>query len=75
MSDCLTRRNATKGFLTALGGGLILDRKGSAFGAQKRDLPQESIRTQICVIGAGSGGTGAALAAARAGADVVLLER
>lgn len=38
-------------------------------------LPQERIRTQVCVIGGGSGGIGAALAAARAGAGVVLLER
>lgn len=35
----------------------------------------ETLKTQVCVIGAGSGGTGAALAAARAGAKVVLLER
>jgi len=35
----------------------------------------ESIRTQVCVIGGGSGGIGTALAAARTGADVVLLER
>ena len=33
------------------------------------------IRTEVCVIGGGSGGTGAALAAARAGARVVLVER
>lgn len=37
--------------------------------------PRESIKTQVCVIGGGSGGFGAALAAARNGAQVVLLER
>lgn len=35
----------------------------------------EHIRTDVCVIGGGSGGTGAALAAARAGASVTLVER
>ncbi len=33
------------------------------------------IKTDVCVIGAGSGGIGAALAAARAGAMVVLIEK
>jgi hypothetical protein len=33
------------------------------------------IKTDVCVIGAGSGGIGAALAAARAGARVVLIEK
>lgn len=33
------------------------------------------IKTQICIVGAGSGGIGAALAAARAGANVVLVEK
>jgi len=33
------------------------------------------LTTQVCVIGGGSGGIGAALAAARAGAQVVLIEK
>ena len=33
------------------------------------------INTQVCIIGAGSGGVGAALAASRAGAQVVLIEK
>ena len=33
------------------------------------------MRTDVCVVGGGSGGIGAALAAARAGADVILVER
>jgi len=40
-----------------------------------RALPEERLRAQVCVIGGGSGGIGAAVAAARGGADVVLLER
>ena len=34
----------------------------------------EEIKTEVCVIGGGSGGVGAALAAARAGAQVLLIE-
>ncbi len=33
------------------------------------------MRADVCVVGGGSGGVGAAIAAARAGADVVLVER
>ena len=33
------------------------------------------LRTDICVVGGGSGGIGAALAAARAGAQVILVEK
>ena len=43
----------------------------------QRETPMaaEQIKTQVCVIGGGSGGIGAAVAAARSGAEVVLLER
>lgn len=34
-----------------------------------------SIKTDVCIVGAGSGGIGAALAASRSGVDVVLIER
>lgn len=33
------------------------------------------IKTEVCIVGAGSGGIGAALAASRAGSDVVLIEK
>lgn len=39
-----------------------------------RGSPDEILKTDVCVIGGGSGGTGAALAAARGGADTVLVE-
>lgn len=35
----------------------------------------EILRTDVCVVGGGSGGFGAALAAARMGADVILVEK
>jgi len=38
-------------------------------------MEQTLIRTDVCVIGAGSGGIGASLGAARSGARVVLVER
>lgn len=41
-----------------------------ACGAEPREL-----QTQVCVVGGGSGGMSAALAAARAGAEVLLVER
>lgn len=34
-----------------------------------------SIKTDVCIVGAGSGGIGAALAASRAGSEVVLIEK
>lgn len=46
-----------------------------ASAAERERAPTERLRAQICVVGGGSGGTGAALAAARADASVVLLER
>jgi len=74
MSLPISRRNAAKSFLAVAAGGLISPVRGEAATAVTKNF-DETIRTQVCVIGGGSGGTGAALAAARAGADVVLLER
>ncbi|MCX6901220.1 MAG: FAD-dependent oxidoreductase [Verrucomicrobia bacterium] len=71
----ITRRAAAKTFLATVGGGVIFGRNRPASAAESRNAPEENIKTQVCVIGGGSGGTGAALAAARAGAKVVLLER
>jgi len=42
----------------------------SFMGAQPRDL-----QTQVCIVGGGSGGMGAALAAARAGVETLVVER
>ena len=53
----------------------MFGRNRPAFAAEPHNAPEETIKTQVCVIGGGSGGTGAALAAARAGVKVVLLER
>lgn len=65
---------------TALGsmlGGLSL--AAMPVGAQeptpRPPAPAETLRADVCVIGGGSGGVGAALAAARMGAEVILIER
>ncbi|NLY02052.1 MAG: FAD-dependent oxidoreductase [Rhodopirellula sp.] len=65
----LTRRDATRILLGAAAG------FSASPAALAKDAAEEQLRTQVCVVGGGSGGIGAALAAARAGADVVLLER
>ena len=65
----MSRRMATK---TILGGAGAVAASGAT---AARGASEERIRTQVCVIGGGSGGIGAALAAARNGAQVVLLER
>jgi hypothetical protein len=70
----ITRRTAAKALLTGTAAGLALPTRACAAEALARDAPLEHLRTQVCVIGGGSGGTGAALAAARAGAKVVLIE-
>jgi hypothetical protein len=71
----IPRRTAAKAFLATATGGMMPGTVAQAFAADRQNAPEERIRTQVCVIGGGSGGTGAALAAARAGAKVVLLER
>ena len=52
-----------------------MERRDPIKGLTVSAIGDERIRTQVCVVGGGSGGIGAALAAARAGADVVLIER
>jgi len=69
----ISRRNAAKAMLAA-GGGWAASALAKAAPADK-NAPEERLRTQVCVIGGGSGGIGAALAAARGGAQTVLLER
>ncbi len=68
----ITRRTAAMTLLTG-GGGLALSRVSPA-AALAKHASEERVRTQVCVIGGGSGGTGAALAATRAGAETWLLE-
>lgn len=70
----ITRRTAAKALAAAAaGGGWLASAQGAP--ATPKHAPEERLRAQVCVIGGGSGGIGAALAAARAGADVVLIER
>jgi hypothetical protein len=69
------RRTAAKTFLAGLAASSMPTLAHGAEDAFCHDGPCETLKTQVCVIGGGSGGTGAALAAARTGAEVVLLER
>ena len=75
MSVLISRRTAAKAFLTTAAGGILPGLTTPSFAADHASASDERIRTEVCVIGGGSGGTGAALAAARAGAKVVLVER
>jgi hypothetical protein len=75
MSLNITRRTAAKAFLATAAGGMMPGMAAKAFAQDSTNLSDEKIKAEVCVIGGGSGGTGAALAAARAGAKVVLLER
>jgi hypothetical protein len=70
----ISRRTFVKTVGTATAGGLFLSAKTRAAEQQSAAAATELIKTDVCVIGGGSGGTGAALAAARAGAKVVLVE-
>lgn len=70
----MTRRAANQVLLAGAAGGLALPTPGRAAEAVSRNVAEERLKTQVCVIGGGSAGTGAALAAARAGAKVVLVE-
>jgi len=67
----MSRRAAGKALLATAAAGI----PGQAAESSLRRLPEERLGTQVCVVGGGSAGIGAALAAARAGAKVVLLER
>ncbi len=71
----ITRRTAAKTLLASAAGGMMPGIASTSVALDRCDAAEERIRTDVCVIGGGSGGTGAALAAARAGAKVVLLER
>lgn len=70
----MTRRTAGKALLATLAGGSAMSAAKISV-AGEAGAPEERIRAQVCVIGGGSGGIGAAVAAAREGAQVVLLER
>lgn len=71
----IPRRTATTRLLATCTSGMILGRNNPAFAANLQDAPLETLKAEVCVIGGGSGGVGAALAATRAGANVILLER
>ena len=70
----ITRRTLTKAVVASAAGGVAGSLRVDAARALARDAAREHVRTQVCVIGGGSGGIGAALAAARGGAKVVLVE-
>lgn len=67
----MNRRTATQSIAAAAAGGFLNPKLHAA--GQGRAT--EQIRTQVCVIGGGSGRIGAALTAARTGAAVVLIEQ
>ncbi len=71
----INRRTAAKAFLATAAGGMLPGITTPSLSADRHHDSDERVRTEVCVIGGGSGGTGAALAAARAGANVVLVER
>jgi hypothetical protein len=70
----ISRRMATKTLLAGAAGGFALSARAVTARCLAISAAEERLKTQVCVIGGGSGGTGAALAAARAGAKVVLVE-
>jgi hypothetical protein len=70
----LTRRTWNKTVATGAAGSLLGSPRARAAETEARGAPGETLRTDVCVIGGGSGGVGAALSAARAGAKVVVLE-
>ena len=75
MGLLFSRRNAAKAVLATAAGGMMPGATTHSLAADRYHTSDERIRSDVCVIGGGSGGTGAALAAARAGANVVLIER
>ena len=70
----VSRRTAAKTLLAGVATGLALPARTRAAEAMAQDAAQERLRTEVCVLGGGSAGTAAALAAASAGAKVVLIE-
>ncbi len=70
----ISRRTAAKTLVMGTAGALALPARADTAEVAVENATEERIKTQVCVIGGGSAGTGAALAVARAGADVVLVE-
>ena len=68
----MNRRTAATAMLA---GGIGASALAQGAPAMTHDAPEERIKAQVCVIGGGCGGIGAALAATRGGAHTVLLER
>lgn len=71
----ITRRAAVASALGGAAAGIARSLSATPVDVAATEAAQEQIRTEVCVIGGGSGGIGAALAAARGGARVVLLEQ
>ncbi len=71
----ISRRSATAAMLSSAAGVWWSAGRNTAARAAGDRTPGEQIATQVCIVGGGSAGIGAALAAARGGAEVVLLER
>lgn len=70
----ISRRRFAKIVGAGAASGFLLGAKARGVEERSQHAAEESIKADVCVIGGGSGGTGAALAAARAGAKVVLVE-
>ena len=71
----LDRRTALKVIAAATLGGSAGQTACGADSAEGETSKPRDLRADVCIIGGGSGGIGAALAASRAGADVILIER
>jgi hypothetical protein len=70
----IPRRKAMKTIIAGATGGLAVNLCLNDVAVLATSATEEHVTAQVCVIGGGSGGVGAALAAARAGANVVLIE-
>jgi len=69
-----SRRAWNKTVAAGAVGSLLGSSRAQAAETMARGAAGETLKADVCVVGGGSGGVGAALSAARAGAKVVLLE-
>ena len=61
--------------ITGIRGAHVSKVARDAIDAAQEDAGLVTLRTDVCIVGGGSGGSGAAIAAARAGVEVILIER